>query len=114
MRRRRGQRAFPQRARAVGFLPAAADLPIKAAVRFEETLVAERLDQPHLAIGADFRRADHSDQQIFKARIEITRDRTLQHLVERQAAAEQQPRKDRKSTRLTSSEYCATRMPSSG
>src|SRR3546814_11281595 len=52
MRRGRGQRAFPQRARAVGFLPAAADLPIKAAIGFEETLVAKRLDQPPLALGA--------------------------------------------------------------
>ncbi len=89
---RRLQRALPQRTRAVGFLIAPADLPIEAAVRFEEALVAERLDQPHLAIGADLRRADHRDQHIFEARVEIARDRALQHLIERETAADQQHR----------------------
>ncbi len=59
---------FPQRARGIGFLPPAADLPVKAAVRFEEARVAERLDHPDLAVGTDFGRADHAEQHIFEVR----------------------------------------------
>lgn len=79
-------------------MPLAADLPVKPAVGFEETLVTQRAIEEHFAIGADFRRTDHRGEHVFELFVEILLDQARQRAVERHAAEQQEngnpPRRD--------------------
>ena len=73
----------------------ASDLPVKAAVRFQKTLVAQRPVHPDFPVRADFCRSNHRGQDIFDLRIKILFNRICQHAVQRSAPADEQNRNPR-------------------